>query len=343
MNTRLYTPPMARPRSPKQLDNMNRETSERYISSFILHLRGENKRPATIDHYVGAVRQYCAYAEAEHFPAVGGTRTEHVSAWLSALRDMPTERTGKPYSEASIRNRYLGLRSFFDWLSREGDVKRNPFGSVRERLIKPPEADESPKDVVSEADMVRVFAHLEKAKRWRDAAVIAILYDTGMRAGELAKLRSDSVNLETGVIQVGQVGAPTKGRRPRLAHLSPRGVSMLDRYWRRTKRRAPEFAINGNGGGHAELAGQMTRAGIYGISVRAFAELVPPIQATIGAHDLRHTSASHIAGVMSERDMQQLYGWRSPEMARRYTEQVSQQVAVAAHRVASPLERLPKR
>ena len=62
--------------------------------------------------------------------------------------------------------------------------------------------------------------------------------------------------------------------------------------------------------------------------------------ATIGPHDLRHTSATHVAGAISEADMMALYGWRDAEMARHYTAQARERLALEAHANASPLANL---
>jgi integrase len=40
---------------------------------------------------------------------------------------------------------------------------------------------------------------VEEAERDRDAALVAVLYDTGLRASELAGLRLKRVNLDTGI------------------------------------------------------------------------------------------------------------------------------------------------
>lgn len=43
---------------------------------------------------------------------------------------------------------------------------------------------------------------------------------------------------------------------------------------------------------------------------------------------------------MSEAEMMTLYGWRSPEMARHYSEQARRAAALQAHEAASPMARL---
>lgn len=285
------------------------------IVSFERHLRAERKDPDTVAHYGGATRQFSAYCMDNGLPALRTARREHVEMWLEALHV-----TYKPYT---VRNRFIGLRIFYKWLVEDGEIKRNPM-----ERIKPPSLEEVAKDVVSPQDMSNVFDFLEKAKRWRDCAVVAILYDTGMRASELADCRTEHVNLETGVLFIPK----TKANRVRTVKLSPKCIRYLDRYLRQ-ERAEPDYLINGK-------RGRMTRFGIYDACRRIFA--AAGIKGTIGAHDLRHTSASHVVGVKSESEMMTLYGWADPEMARHYARQALEKAALDGHAKSSPLERLPK-
>jgi integrase/recombinase XerD len=288
---------------------------DRLLESFERHLRAERKDPDTISHYVGATKLFVDFCRAQNLPHITGIRREHVEWWLVQLH-----KTQRPHS---VRNRFIGLRIFFKWLEEEGEIKNNPMAR-----IKPPSVEESPKDVVSPEDMAKVFAHLEKQKRFRDAALIAILYDTGMRASELADCRTEHVNLDTGVIFIPK----TKTNRVRVVRLSPRGIRYADRYFRRP-RSDPEYVLCGP-------KGKMTRSGIYWTVRNTFEEC--GIKGTIGAHDIRHTSASHVVGQMSESEMMTLYGWTDPDMARHYARQSLEKAALEAHTRYSPLERLPR-
>lgn len=296
------------------------------LSSFQRHLRAENKDDDTIAHYIGATRQFFAFCEDEHLPAPENVSREHVEMWLDSLRPR--------YAPGSLRNRYLGLRAFYDWMADEGEIERNPFGPPRARRIKPPIVPETTKDVASREDVAKVLKGLSKARRWRDAVVVAVLYDTGMRASELADVRTEHVNLDAGAILL----PSTKGKRPRMVGLSPDAVRYIDRYWRQ----------DGKPGGRVDaeylVCGQrqrLTRSGVYWIVRRCFEDEGIP---NIGAHDLRHTSASHVAedGGMTESEAMALYGWQSPEMWRHYTQQARERAALNAHKRASPLSRLGK-
>lgn len=302
--------------SPKQAER-RAENSSPLLASFELHLKADGLDKQTVAHYTGATKQFIAFAQENGLPALTGIRREHVELWLKSLYER--------YAVASVRNRFVGLHIFFKWMIEEGEMRRDPMTKIKRPVL-----EETRKDVVKAADVAKALAFLEKAKRYRDCALLAIFYDTGMRAGEVAETLAEHVNLETGVIVIPK----TKNKKMRTVHLSAKGIRYLDRYWRQ-KRNAPLYMINGH-------RGKMTSNGIYQAIRTVFEDM--GMKVIIGPHDLRHTSASHEAeaGLMSESQAMQLYGWTDPEMWRRYTSQAREKAAIDAHRRSSPLDRLPK-
>jgi integrase len=291
------------------------------LKSFERSLRAENKREQTIAHYVGAARQFLTFCRNENLPPLESITREHVELWMERLRT-----TYKPYS---IRNRWIGLRLFFKWLRSEDEIPGEPsneYGPMQR--MKMPAVDEVEKDVVSPEDVARTLRMLEKSKRWRDAALLAVVYDTGMRASEIAEARMEHVNLDTGIIFIPK----TKNHRTRAVKLSPQAVKYVDRY-RRHLKGEPEYFIGGQ-------RGPITRSGVYWAIRGAFEDA--GVQGMIGVHDMRHTSATHAATEMSERDMMTLYGWNDSSMARHYASKALEQAALAAHSKASPMSRLPE-
>lgn len=299
------------------------------LRSFVLHLRGEHRAKATIDAYEGAVERFLTGGGRAHPLTVGRPEVEE---WLGSLGDR--------LAPSTVQNNYLAVRIFFDWLVREGEIAASPFGPPHQRMVKPPPVPETRKDVVTPEDMASVLDGLKAPQgrsepryvaeqRWRDAAVIAALYDTGMRTTEACELLTEDVDLASGYVLL----THTKNGEMRRVRLGPEALALLDRYWRRT-RKEPQFAFNGN-------QGQWSRRGLYTMITGRFRKA--GITATISPHDLRHTSASHTVGEMSDGSMMQLFGWRTPAMLQRYTKQLQEQVALRAHESASPMRRLPRR
>jgi site-specific recombinase XerD len=285
------------------------------LKSYERHLRAERKSQATLNTYLKSCQQFLEFCAAENLPDLENISREHIELWL--------ERLHETYRPHSVRIRLVGLRCWLRWLFAEGEISRDP--TARMRL---PGVDEVEKDVVSGDDVGRALRLLEKAKQDRDAAIVAVLYDTGLRASELASLRLDHVNLDTGICFIEK----SKNHRTRVVKISPAGIRYVDRYLRRLKRE-PVYLFEGK-------KGPLTRSGVYRVVTRAFA--AAGVKATIGAHDMRHSSATAASSELSESDMMQLYGWSSSEMARHYARKALEANALKAHDRASPLSRLSR-
>ncbi len=291
------------------------------LRSFEIHLNGDGYEAATKAHYLGATREFKRFCQEEGLPSLAKVRREHVELWMGHLRNSISSR-GTPYSSATISNRFKGLLPFYAWLEEEGEIRTNPMAKIRRPVL-----DETRKDIVSVDVLGQAFAFLEKKRRWRDCAMLAVLYDTYMRASELAECLLENVNIETGLILIPK----TKNHKMRTVRLSPQSVRYLDRYLRRP-RSAPEYLLNGH-------QGRMTGNGIYQAVRHIFEEI--GMKPLIGPHDLRHTAASHVVGKMTETEMMTLFGWQKPDMARHYAAQALEGAALKAHERVAQMDNLP--
>lgn len=121
------------------------------------------------------------------------------------------ERTGK-LSDRTLHCYAQILRAFFNWLVAEEYLSRNPL-----KALKPPKLEKRFKEVLSVAEIERLLAELNQRTFLgpRMYAMIALLYDSGLRAGELTNLRLDDVNW--GEYQVRVMG---KGKKERFVPFS---------------------------------------------------------------------------------------------------------------------------
>lgn len=285
------------------------------LRSYERHQRARNFSPNTLEHRSITLRKFVGFCQDEHLPQLRNVSREHVELWLESMHETLRANTVASYA----RN----LRAFYKWMVDDDEIKVSPMARIKAPVI-----EESPKDVVSKDDLDRVLATLEKAKRWRDLVLIATIYDTGVRVGELADCMTEDVNLDLGLILIRR----TKGRRPRTVPISPKAVRFIDRYLR-TPRVDPEYLINGT-------RGHMTGDGISHRIAVVFKEM--GVSGRIAAHDLRHTSATHAYGKMTDSEMMTIYGWKNADMLRHYADQGRVEAAINAHRRASPLENLPR-
>jgi site-specific recombinase XerD len=194
------------------------------IGSFRLHLAAEGKAPKTVRTYTEAVAWFAA---AHLIPRTSHARWEQVSGhdvqrWLVHLLTR--------YRDAYASNQFRALQQFFRWLAEE------------EQLPDPMTRPRAPKVT---GKLVPVFtgeelSPLEKtcqgrsfAQR-RDAAIIAVLTATGIRAAELAGIRYDPHDPRRSDLDLWsrEITVRGKGGRPRVVRIGHEAARAMDRYLR---------------------------------------------------------------------------------------------------------------
>ncbi|MGH9224453.1 MAG: tyrosine-type recombinase/integrase, partial [Acidimicrobiales bacterium] len=158
----------------------------------------------------------------------------------------------------------------------EGEITASPMARM-----KPPTVPESPVPVLSDDELRRLLAACEGRgyEERRDAAIIRLFLDCGLRLAELAALKLDDVDFDYGVVHV--VG---KARRPRSAPFGSKAAQAIDRYIRARAKHPmaaqPWLWIGGKG--------RLTDSGVAQLLERR------SLKAGLGRihpHQLRHTFA----------------------------------------------------
>jgi site-specific recombinase XerD len=293
-------------------------TIEAAIVDFARDLRLD-KSPMTIETYTNASRQYARYAAAEGIEILGQITTASIRAWLTSLRD-----AGHP--PATLANRHSGLKALLRWAVDERLLTENPIIGIPTPSGPPPIipvlATPQLRALLKTTDGI-TFDHI------RDAAILRLLIDTGMRRAECAGLKPGDIDLDQDVALV--LG---KGGRTRGCPFGARTAKAIRRYLRTRSTHAhahrPELwlgrrgAINAN----AILLMLRRRARQAGITGRVF------------VHQLRHTWAHEALQRMNESDVQRLGGWRDRDMLARYGASGADERARRAYREHSLGDRL---
>ncbi|MFN8052878.1 MAG: tyrosine-type recombinase/integrase, partial [Acidimicrobiales bacterium] len=190
-------------------------------------------------------------------------------------------------------------------------------------LMSPPRIGEKPVPVLTDADVKALLAACDGRgfDNRRDAAIIRLFADSGIRIAEMTGIRVDDLDLGEGVVAV-----TGKGDRGRYAPFGSKTSVALDRYLRerRRHRRAADpmlwLGLRGplsTSGIDQMLERRATQAGLTGVN----------------AHRFRHTFAhAYLAGGGKEGDLLAIAGWRSPQMLARYGASARTERALAAHR-----------
>lgn len=223
---------------------------------------------------------------------------------------------------ATARRKLSSMRSFFRFLLREELVKSNPFAG----LVLPRRARKLPA-VLTVEEVGRLLAAplsappapgaapFSACASLRDAAILELIYSTGMRLSEVTSLREEQIDLLGGAIRV-----RGKGKKERLCPMGGPAIRALRAYIEareqflqstgRSRKGAPLF-LN-------KAAGALTPRSVERMMKKYLREA--GLSATHSPHALRHSFATHLLDAGADlRSVQELLGHASLSTTQIYT------------------------
>lgn len=284
--------------------------------SFELHLAAD-RSPKTSRIYLAALDRLIAHLEAKGMPTgTRAVRREHIESYFA-------ERRGQ-VAPATLSIEYRALQQFFRWAAEEDEIDRSPMAKMSA-----PRVPDKPVPIVADDDfrkLLKTTTGRELVDR-RDAAVLLMFYDTGIRRGELAGLRMADIELHDRIAYV-----TGKGGHMRAVRFGAKTAIAVDRYLRLRK-------------GHRYAECEALWIGQDGpLTVSSFGQMIAKRAAAAGlprihAHQFRHGFAHQwLAGGGQEGDLMRLAGWKSRQMLGRYGASAADERARAAYR--SPADKL---
>jgi integrase/recombinase XerC len=263
----------------------------------------------------------------QHAALLGRTRLADID--LRTLRSWLANQQARGRSRTTLARRATSARMFTLWAHDTEQVDTDAgllLAMPKAHRVLPHVLSNS--DVRGLVDLVAERAMAGGSQGVRDAAIIELLYATGMRVGELSGLDVDDIDHERRVVRVWG-----KGRKERSVPFGLPAERALNR-WLRTGR--PSLVVEGSG--PALFLGMRGRR----IDQRAVRTLVHerladvPGAPDLGPHGLRHTAATHLLeGGADLRAVQEILGHASLSSTQIYTH-VSTDRLRAAYRQAHP-------
>jgi integrase/recombinase XerD len=250
---------------------------DRAADLFLDHLKVErNLSPHTLEGYSRDLAKLRRFLAARGRRTVGDVGAADVTDHLLAL-------AADGLSPRSRARALVAIRGQFRFLVGERHLEGDPTETIDSPRIGRKLPDVLGVDAV---DRLLATPRRDTARGLRDAAMLEVLYATGLRVSELVGLPAADVNLTAGFVRV-----TGKGRKQRVVPLGEAAQQVLADYIATARpgfaRRPGEKALFLTHHGRA-----MTRQGFFKL-IRLYARAAG-IRQPISPHKLRHSFATHL-------------------------------------------------
>ncbi len=303
---------------------------EQLLIQFLEHLRYErNLSEHTLRNYRSDLQQFLDYLAPVNSKTSKRTEPDIASVdhltireWLATLHSAEKKKT-------SIARKLAALRTFFQFLVREGLVELNPAKLVSTpRLEKKLPVHLSIEEAVAFIETPDVTTDLGK----RDRAILELMYATGVRVAELTKLDLGHIDFRNKLIRV-----TGKRRKERIVPFGEPALEALKAYLEVRDALLDAAPISARQPEVLFLNYQGTR-----ITTRSVGRMVEKYirvcagRYDISPHALRHSFATHLLDSGADlRDIQELLGHARLSTTQIYTH-VSMEKLIAVYDKAHP-------
>lgn len=303
---------------------------EQLLTQFLEHLRYErNVSEHTLRNYQSDLEQFIDYLSPAHpktgkRAAVPLAEIDHITIreWLAVLHSAQKKKT-------SIARKLAALRTFFQFLVREGMLELNPA-----KLVSTPRQEKKlPKHLsIEEAIKFVETPDLETDLGKRDRAMLELMYATGVRVAELTKLNLGHIDFRNRLLRVSG-----KRRKERIVPFGEPALEALKSYLEIREVFLSAAPISEREPEALFLNYQGTR-----ITTRSVGRMVEKYirecsgRFDISPHALRHSFATHLLDSGADlRDIQELLGHARLSSTQVYTH-VSMEKLIQVYDKAHP-------
>lgn len=180
--------------------------------------------------YMARLKRFAVWCEDDRLQ-LQQIKPIHVAKYLTHLQSQPHQRTGDELSSYTVHGFARSIRTFLAWCGSEPQ-SYIPI-SIAQNLVMP-RLDETVIEIFEPIEIKQLFVATEQeyspALVARDKAILAVLIDTGIRAGELIGLTLDCVFLASP--KDAYIKVTGKGRREREVPLGTTSLKHLYKYIR---------------------------------------------------------------------------------------------------------------
>ena len=293
----------------------------RLVEEYVLAKEASGRAQATLDCYRIRLSRLVVFLGD---PAITSITATDLRRWLIALKAGRI----RPTTGVYVEGHRAVAEGLFTWAVGEGRLARSPMSGV-ERF----RGDRPPIRTLTRHEIAVLLAQQpDTAMGRRNRAMLAFMYDTGVRGAELVRLRLEDVD-----VGAGQARIRGKNRRVETVPLSPALRSLLLGYLRddrrpRANNATPAFFLSRDG---SAVTTNAIRLWMRRAKVPAGLE-----GKRVSPHVIRASAATHFAASgVSAFGVQRFLRHRTPTMSQRYVDLGSIDFA-QLHASASPFQRL---
>jgi integrase/recombinase XerC len=297
-----------------------------YLNQFLQHLKYErNVSPHTLRNYTSDLDQFKEYLfkieKRSDIPVKEIDRLT-IREWMAGLHN--------DHKKTSIARKLASLRTFFQFLVREGVLETNPA-----KLVATPRIERKLPNHLSMEDAVRFIETPDTNTDLgrRDRAIIEFLYATGIRVGELVNIDLKDIDFREKLVRV-----TGKRKKQRIVPFGEPALQALMHYLEETR---PVFLNNcppaerDNTAVFLNYQGTRITTRSVGRMIDKYIKQCADIH-NISPHSLRHSFATHLLDSGADlRDIQELLGHARLSTTQIYT-QVSMEKMIEVYDRAHP-------
>ncbi len=265
----------------------SRPDIEQAVARFLDHARAERGLSAnTLLAYRSDLARFCGWAERRGLASAEAVNRAAILEYRRALSLGEETRGGavQGRSPRSVRRAQATLRALFRFLRSEGLLEGNPTDGIDTPRVE----RRLPRSLsIDEVGLILEAPDTRKPLGARDAAMLEVLYATGIRVSELITLRVDSVNLE-----IGYLVCMGKRSKERMVPVSKDAVRRVQAYLREArarilgKRQSELLFITARGG-------RLTRQAFWK-NLKRYGVEKGIASSRLSPHVIRHSFATHL-------------------------------------------------
>jgi len=279
---------------------------DRYLSSFEDFLSSErNYSKHTLKAYIADIKGFALVLKEMGIISADNGDIDFANLDETPVRAYISKLYGKN-KKASISRKLASVRTFFEFLIRNGTIKSNSA-----KLVPTPKGEKRLPTFLTVDEVVKLVETpgSDNAYESRDRAILELLYSCGLRVSELVGINLNDLDLDLMSVKV--LG---KGNKERLVPLGSKASSAIKTYLSQRLDLKPKddyLFVNSRGG-------RLTTRSIDRI-IKKYAT-ISGIPKNISPHVLRHTFATHLLGGGADlRAIQEMLGHKSLSTTQRYT------------------------